>query len=105
MYVVAVGATVLLVLVQCLFHLRLKIFQTKRTYSVKIEFIQTSDENKRVKELFGTDRFNHLVIERKDGLVLYHATLNTDKEFSSTTLNKMIAENDFILSVERCDND
>ena len=105
MYLIAIGATVLLVLVQCLFHLPWGIFKTKRTYSVKIEFIQTIDENKKVKALFGTDRFNHLVIERKDGQVLYKATLNTDKEFSSTTLNRMMAENDFILSMERCDND
>lgn len=105
MYEIAIGATVLLVLVQCLFHLPWGIFKAKRSYSVKIEFIQTSDENKKVKALFGTDRFNHLVIERKNGQVLYSATLNTDKEFSSTALNRMMAENDFILSMERCDND
>ena len=105
MYEIAIGATVLLVLVQCLFHLPWGIFKTKRSYSVKIEFIQTIDENKKVKALFGTDRFNHLVIERRNGQVLYSATLNTDKEFSSTALNRMMAENDFILSMERCDND
>ena len=103
MYLLAAGATAVLVLAQFLFHFG--VFRNKRSYSVKIEFIQTDNENKKVKELFGTDRFNHLVIERKDGKVLYHATMTTDKEFSSTTLNKMIAENDFILSVERCDND
>ena len=33
------------------------------------------------------------------------ATLNTDKEFSSTRLNEIICENPFILSIERCDNE
>lgn len=105
MYVLAIGATVVLILVQCIFHLRWRVFSTKRTYSVKIEFVQTADENLKIKELFGVDRFNHLVIAREDGRVLYRATLNTDKEFPSSDLNDIIAENPFILSIERCDND
>ena len=105
MYVLAIGATVVLILVQCIFHLRWRVFSTKRTYSVKIEFVQTADENLKIKELFGVDRFNHLVIAREDGRVLYRATLNTDKEFPSSDLNDIIAENPFILSIESCDND
>ena len=72
---------------------------------MKIEFYQTKDENRQIKSFFGTDRFNHLVITRVDGKVLYSATLNTDKEFSSTRLNEIMSENPFILSIERCDNE
>ena len=105
LYVVAVGATAILVVVQCIFHLRCRVFHSKRYYSVKIEFLQTGDENKRIKEIFGTDRFNHLVIARDNNKVTYSATLNTDKEFSSTRLNQIMSENDFILSIERCENE
>lgn len=105
MYVVAIGATLLLIIVQCIFHLNCRVFRQKKYYSVKIEFLQTGDENVKIKEIFGTDRFNHLVIARTNGQVVYSATLNTDKEFSSTRLNEIIAGNDFILSIERCDND
>lgn len=103
LYYVAIGATVILIGFQFLFHA--SVFRNKRTYSVNIEFTQTERENKIIKEIFGTERFNHLVIKRKDGGLIYSATLNTDKEFSSTHLNEIMAENPFILSIVRCDND
>ena len=105
LYYLAIGATALLILVQCVFHANLKIFHSKRYYSVKIEFVHTGDENLKIKEIFGTDRFNHLVLIRGEGQVVYSATLNTDKEFSSTRLNEIISENPFIRSIERCEND
>lgn len=105
LYIVALGATAILIAAQFILHIRWRVFRAKRYYSVKIEFIYTSDENLKVKEMFGTDRFNHLVIKREGGRVIYSATLNTDKEFSSTRLNQIIAENDFIYSIERCEND
>ena len=105
LYIVAVGATALMVIVQCIFHLNFRIFRSKKYYSVKIEFLHTGDENLKIKEIFGTDRFNHLVLKREEGRVVYSATLNTDKEFSSTKLNEIMSENDFICSIERCDND
>lgn len=104
LYLVAVGATVLLILAQCIFHLNCRVFRSKRYYSVKIEFVQTGEENLKIKEIFGTDRFNHLVIKRENGSVVYSATLTTDKEFSSSRLNEIMAENAFICSLERCDN-
>ena len=103
LYYIASGATIILIGAQFLFHA--SIFRNKRTYSVNIEFIQTERENKIIKGIFGTDRFNHLIIKRNNGRVIYSATLNTDKEFSSTKLNEIMAENPFILSIVRCDND
>ena len=105
LYFVALVATVIMIAVQVLLHTNFSVFRHKRSYSVKIEFIQTKDENIKIKEMFGTDRFNHLVIKREEGKVIYRATLNTEKEFSSTKLNEIIAENHFISSIERCDND
>ena len=105
MWVLAVGSTTILIVAQCLFHLNIRLFKSKRYYSIKIEFEQSLDENKKIKAIFGTDRFNELIIKRKGDKVIYSATLNTDKEFSSTALNAVIAENPFVLSIERCDNE
>ncbi|MBQ8685151.1 MAG: MgtC/SapB family protein [Clostridia bacterium] len=105
LFLVAIVATVLMIAVQFLLHTNFRVFRTKRTYSVKIEFSRTGDENLRIKEIFGTDRFNHLVLKREGDQVLYSATLTTDNEFSSSELNKIISENPFIFSIERCDND
>ncbi len=103
LYYIAIGATVVLVAVQLIFHSNLPFFRVKQYYSVKIEFLQTGDENRRIKEIFGTDRFNQLVLHRENERIVYSATLNTDQEFSSTRLNEIMTENPFICSIERCD--
>ena len=105
LYWLAIGATVLMITIQCILHLPCSIFRTPKTYSVKIEFVQNVDENLMIKELFGTDRFNKLVITRENGQTIYSATLNTEKEYSSTRLNEIMQEHSFIRSLERCDND
>lgn len=105
LYVVAIVATGLMLSVQLLLHTNFRIFRTKKLYSVKIEFSRTGDENLKIKEIFGTDRFNHLVLKREGDQVLYSATLTTDNEFSSSELNEIISNNPFIFSIERCDND
>ncbi len=102
LYIFAIGAALLMIVVQCIFHLRP--FRTKKNYSIKIEFRQTGEENHIIKQIFGTDRFHHLVIARDNGRVIYSATLITEEEFSSARLNEIMKENDFIVSIERCDN-
>ena len=102
-YVLAIGATLILLIVQCIFHLNVWVFKAKKYYSVRIVFELTNDENMKVKEIFGVDRFNELVLQREGDRVVYNATLNTDREFSSSRLKEIMAENSFICSIERCD--
>ena len=103
LYIIAAGATAIIIGVQCLFHLPCKIFRTRKYFQIKICFTGSGTEGDKVKELFCTDRFNRLVIERKGGETVCHATLNTDSEYSSARLREIIAENPFIRSIERCD--
>lgn len=105
LYIIAIGATIIMVAAQLIFHMHLGIFRPKRYYSIKIEFLQTQDENIMIKTLFKIDRFNQLVIKRDNGLLTYSATMNTDEEFSSTRLNEIMAQHSFILSIERCDQE
>ena len=91
--------------VQCICHINCRLFRTKRFYQVRIAFRNTDDESTKVKELFDAESFNSLSIKREGENTVYHAVLNTDKEYSSQTLNKIMAENPFILSVERCDEE
>lgn len=103
LYIVAAGATIVLIAVQCFLHL--KPFRPRRFYSINIKFRHAENANEKIKEIFSVTRFNHLVINRgENGVTVYSATLNTDKEFSSGTLEKILEENEFILSVERCDD-
>lgn len=104
LYIVAAGSTVIIIAIQCLFHVNCKLFRTKKYFQIKICFVNGGEECGKVKELFQTDRFNRLVIERKGKETLYHATLNTDEEYSSAQLNAIMSENPFIKSIERCDD-
>lgn len=103
LYLVAIAATIVMIAVQLVLHSGL--FRSRKTYSVKIEFLHTGEENLKIKEIFGTDRFNHLVIKRENDHVIYSATLNTETEYSSARLNEIVAENPFVLSIERCENE
>lgn len=103
LYIIAIGAAIILFGVQCLFHIRCKVFQTKKYFQVNICFVSDGTANDIIKELFQTDRFYRLLIERKGNETLYHATLNTDKEYSSQRLGEIMAQYPFICSIERCD--
>ncbi len=105
LYIVAVGATIILIVIQCVFHIPCRLFRSKRYYQVRICFQNTDDENVKVKELFEVQHFNRLSIVRKDDLTLYQAVLKTDKEYSSQRLNEIMRDNPFIVSVERCDDE
>ena len=103
LYVIAITSTVLLVFIQWLLHRNIGIFRHKMVYVIKIEFIQTSNEREKVKQIFDIDRYNRLVVERKEGKLVYQAMIKTDVEYSSTQIDEIMKENDFILTLERCD--
>ena len=105
LYVIAVGATFLLIFVQGVLHLKVPVLQQKKTYAVNIVFVQSTDENIKIKQLFGIARFNKLIIHRENGQMIHSATLTTEKEFSATALNEIMESSPFILSLERCDNE
>ena len=105
LYILAILTTLVLILMQSLFHLNFKLFTQKKYYSIKIKFKQNGRENLIIKQIFGTDKFNHLVLKKEDGEFIYNATLNTDVEYRSERLNEIMNENDFIVSIERIDNE
>lgn len=105
LYIVAIGSTIIIIFVQCIFFAQWKVFRTKKHFQIKIIFSGENGDEIKVKELFHAERFNRLVVERKGEQIIYHATLNTDREFSSTQLNTILAEKSYIRSIERCEND
>ena len=105
LFIVAIGATVIIIAVQCICHINCRLFRTKRFYQLRIEFRNIDDESVKVKELFEAEHFNSLSIKRDGDSAVYHAVLNTDKEYSSQKLNEIMAENPYIISIERCDEE
>ena len=93
--------TVVLIFIQWCLHR--KIFAHKRLYSIKIVFVQKSNEREQIKKIFDIDRYNRLIIERQGEELVYQAILDTDEEYSSAQLDEIMQDNKYILSIERCD--
>lgn len=104
LWIVACLATAILIFIQWFLHRNWRIFKTKKIYSIKISFIQRTDERDKVKQIFDIDRYNRLVVERKGEELIYHAKLDTIEEYSSTQLDEIMKKNTFIISIERCDD-
>ena len=104
LWLVAVGATALLIFFQWLFHRNWKIFKPRKNYIVRIVFEQKTDEREQIKHIFETDRYNSLIIDRENGKLIYRAKLYTDIEYSSSQLNEIIETHPFILTLEREDD-
>ena len=105
MYIVACVGCAVLILLQVLFHLPLKIFQSKRFYILRIVFEETENEREKIKEIFKVKHYAHLQIDRQGEKLLYKATVNTDVEFNSATLDAIMKSNPYIVSIERGDDD
>lgn len=104
MWVLALGATVIIICVQCLLHLPLKAFKTKHFVQMKISFKCKTDENEEVKRLFKIDKFTKVNMKRdEDGSVNYTAYIMTDKVMVDTEIMKIIREHPYIVSIERAD--
>ena len=101
LWIVATLATVILIFTQWLLHR--KIFRSKKLFSIKIVFMQITDERERIKQIFDIDRYNRLVVNREGDDLIYHAILVTADEYSSTQLDEIMKHNKYILSIERCD--
>lgn len=104
MYIVAVGSTLILILIQCLLHLNLSIFQNKRSYHFRISFTDAGTLED-LKALFATEHFQSLIMKRTPDGITYQASIFTEKEISSKKLNAMIHENSYITTIERCDEE
>ena len=104
MYIVATGSTILLIFVQWLLHRNCRIFNNKRFFVIRIVFRQKDDEREKIKRIFGTDKYNSLIMERQGDDRIYKAKLYTDVEYSSARLEEIMKENAFIISLERYDD-
>ena len=103
LWIVAIGATALLIGIQFLTHSNLRLFRVKNFFTIKIRFRKDDDAALKIKQIFGVDRFNNLVITRSGDEVNYSAVLHTDRELSSVQLDEIMSQNAFIESIERCD--
>ena len=103
LYLVAVGGTVIMICVQCILHINCKLFNMKHSYRVKISFFEIENGQEKIKELFGVQHFQRVNVVRGEKIV-YTVTIVTENEMASAEIDDIIKNNEFIISVERCDD-
>ena len=104
LYFVAIGCTIIMISIQCILHINCKLFKMKQIYSMKISFIQTKNENKKIKELFKVDHFQKLSVVRSEDKTIFNVTIVIENEMRSEVIDDILKNNDFILSIERNDD-
>ena len=102
LYFVAVGGTVIMICVQCILHINCKLFNSKRAYVMKVSFIQTENENKKIKEIFGVEHFHKISVVRGENTI-FNVSILTENEIPSDIIDEIMKNNDYIISIERCD--
>lgn len=104
MYILASVGCAILILLQIIFHLPLKIFRPKRYYVLRIVFEEENNERELVKNLFKVEHYAHLQVDRQGEKLIYKATVNTDVEFDSATIDEIMKTHKYIISIERGDD-
>ncbi len=102
LYIVSVGTTILLIAVQCVMHIKCRLFRTKTYWKVRVRFEQTENESETVRELFAADHFERIQTVREGEIMVCDATINTDKNFTAQYIAEILKTHPFIRSVERC---
>lgn len=103
LYVLAVGTTVLIVFVQCVLHLKIGLFKTKRFYIYHIKFVSAEgdNENERIKAFFGVTGFSRINYYNAGDKVNASADISTGRMISDDDIKKIMFENGFVTSIER----
>lgn len=106
MYVVAVGATLLIIIIQCIMHLNFKIFHSHKFIRLNVVFRCGEDaENEIVKSIFGVERFSSIYAQKDGDEVIYTTSISTDKLVTDTDIYAALKQYPFIISIKREDDD
>ena len=103
LWLIAIAATFILILIQ--WYLHRKIFTHRKTRTLKIVFVQKSNELDQIKKTFNVSSCDKILLERHDGNLLYQIFFTTEREYTSTKLNEIMQANSFIQSIESFDAD
>ena len=104
LYIVALGSAAILIAVQCVLHLKCRLFTVKKYVRIRVCF-EGESHCSEITALFGAEHFSKLSAERRDGAVLCTGTVTTAEDVTEAELADILAANEFIRSIERCDDE
>lgn len=106
MYYVAIGATVLIILIQLFLHLPLRLFKDKHYNEIKITFKSDSDDCLMIiKKLFEITSFTEFKAVRVEDDIVYHAVIHTRMQVDAAFILNVLQEHPFVISLEKTESD
>ena len=105
LYVLAAGATVLIVFIQFVLHIDCKLLSTRKIYRLHIFFKNDNDEANEIKEIFEVKHFHQVHVSRDNGSITCDVTIDTPMLYSSERLNKIMKDYPYIVSIHRIEED
>ncbi|MBQ7913638.1 MAG: MgtC/SapB family protein [Clostridia bacterium] len=106
MYWVSAIASALIILIQCIMHLKFRLFRSRRVVKVNISFKDpTGDNAAEIKELFGVERFSKISGRKEGEDVVYSGVINTDRLIGIREIHELLTQKPFVLSASLADDD
>ena len=105
LYVLAAGATVLVVFIQFVLHIDCRLLSTRKIYRLHIYFKNETDEANKIKDLFDVKHFHQVHITRDNDTITCDVTIDTPMLYSSERLNTIMKEHPYIMSIHRIEED
>ncbi len=105
-YIVSTIATGLIILVQCIMHLRFKVFHSRKFVKINIVFKDADGSvGEKVKQVFSIERFNKISARKENNEIVYSVIISTDHVISATEIHNALLNNSEIISIARQDDD
>mgnify|MGYP000976643194 CR=1 FL=1 len=101
LYYLSLGATLVIVIFQYVMHLNIRFLRSKEFYTYKIKFLVKTDEQVKIKDLFGAKNYYHIAFQNEQQKIICSGYIRSDNIKTDTELKEIMDNNSFILSIEK----
>ncbi|MBQ2894444.1 MAG: MgtC/SapB family protein [Clostridia bacterium] len=103
MYILAVGATVIVLIVQSILHTK-SIRQVNRQRLLLLKFVDDGVVSDQIRTYFGVEQFYRYKVSRKEEGLHVEAVVRPIKNYHAEELNQLLLEHPNVLSIERLED-
>ena len=105
-YIISTIATGLIILIQCIMHLRFKIFHSRKFVKINIVYKDADGTtSEKLKTIFEVERFSKISAKKENGDITYSVIISTDHIISAGEIRTVLLENPDVVSIARQDDD
>ena len=103
MYILAVGATVIVLIVQSILHTK-SIRQVNRQRLLLLKFVDDGVVSDQIRAYFGVEQFYRYKVSRKEEGLHVEAVVRPVKNYHAEELNQLLLDHPNVLSIERLED-